>query len=571
METLDNIPKNLEEMYGKILKGIPSEYAGIARSILLWLAFSFRPLTLQEVAAVASLPQPSNVLQICTSSFVTSFQQYLNIDGRIMKCEIVKLDHFSVKEYLATPNFCKSKVLAHLTIAADSVDHLLEANQSDPLLSYSARYWHEHVREAESKDINTETVKSRAQIRMRKTEAEKQAEKQEAEELRAQIHSIFCEENSRSYLNWLCLHNPERSWANWRRLLPLGRGPPPPPPWPRSQPSDLAKPAKPLYYASLLGLLDNVERLLKQGAEVNARGGLFKNALRAAAVCGHSKVVEQLLNKQAEVNTLDIIFIAQVNERSGSEVMEVLLKYKGDIVISEEVMQAAAANRYNSLEVMEFLLKYKGDIAISEKVIQAAAANRYKGLDVIEVLLKHKGGIAISEEFMQAVAANEYYGSKVMEVLLEHKGDIAISKEVMQVAAANKSKGLEVIEVLLKHKGDIAISEEVMQAAAANEYNGSKVIEVLLKHRGNIAISDEVMQVAAANGHDPNRKVTLRRLAEEEEAAEFRRYRRRSDSVSTMSGAESPASVVSSEEDPAERRRRRRLGKSQRLPTWDNE
>ena len=45
-----------------------------------------------------------------------------------------------------------------------------------------------------------------------------------------------------------------------------------------------------------------VELLLSKGADVNAQGGEYGNALQAASDGGHEKVVELLLSKGADVN-----------------------------------------------------------------------------------------------------------------------------------------------------------------------------------------------------------------------------------------------------------------------------
>ena len=45
-----------------------------------------------------------------------------------------------------------------------------------------------------------------------------------------------------------------------------------------------------------------IQMLLDKGAEVNARGGKYGNALQAASQGGHKKVIQILLDKGAEVN-----------------------------------------------------------------------------------------------------------------------------------------------------------------------------------------------------------------------------------------------------------------------------
>ncbi|OCK83125.1 hypothetical protein K432DRAFT_251839, partial [Lepidopterella palustris CBS 459.81] len=48
-----------------------------------------------------------------------------------------------------------------------------------------------------------------------------------------------------------------------------------------------------------------VELLLSKGADVNAQGEYFGNALQGASYRGHDKIVELLLSKGADVNAQD--------------------------------------------------------------------------------------------------------------------------------------------------------------------------------------------------------------------------------------------------------------------------
>jgi len=45
-----------------------------------------------------------------------------------------------------------------------------------------------------------------------------------------------------------------------------------------------------------------VQQLLEKGAEINAQGRHFGNALQAASAGGHKEVVQQLLEKGAKMN-----------------------------------------------------------------------------------------------------------------------------------------------------------------------------------------------------------------------------------------------------------------------------
>jgi ankyrin repeat protein len=87
-----------------------------------------------------------------------------------------------------------------------------------------------------------------------------------------------------AYLNWVRLYDPNSP----REILDLERS--------------LKWVPMPLYYAALLGLSAVTRLLLDKGADVNARGGRYGNALQAASYRDQEQVVKTLHDKGADVN-----------------------------------------------------------------------------------------------------------------------------------------------------------------------------------------------------------------------------------------------------------------------------
>lgn len=121
-----------------------------------------------------------------------------------------------------------------------------------PLAQYSAQYWMDHSRPAETE-----------------------------KDVQERILNFFLQQRQ-TYAAWGELFDPD---------LPLAEEPPQ---W-RAM-------ATPLYYASLAGLHNTVEVLLEKGAIVNAQGGRYGNALQAASSQAHKEIVQLLIEKGADAN-----------------------------------------------------------------------------------------------------------------------------------------------------------------------------------------------------------------------------------------------------------------------------
>jgi hypothetical protein len=160
-----------------------------------------------------------------------------------------------------------------------------------PFADYSARYWMGLMRLA-------------------------QPASEALQELASRLFS-----NEEQYRKWISIFNPERPWER--------------------QPSRVFHLPPPLYYASLEGLPSAVATLLEKGAEINAQGGDYGNALQAACYGGHENVAAMLLEKGAEINAQGGIYgnALQAACDGGYEKVAAMLLEKGATRTTEKKKQ----------------------------------------------------------------------------------------------------------------------------------------------------------------------------------------------------------------------------------------
>jgi ankyrin repeat protein len=301
---LQDLPKTLDETYARILHAIEEgQNAEEALKILTWLSYAERPLTTAEVSQVTGivigeecrfdedevLEDSNDILRICSSlvSIATAgtgnnksddddddstYDQIFDGEqGPDAGVIYVRLAHFSVKEYLIStrPSIERYRLSgqeSHDTLATCCLVYLLRFKEDEwqnpdcesifSFARYASRFWTEHARVSgmrsnQQRDLSTK---------------------------------IFTQ-NSTAFLAWMRFFDIDRSWdrdPDIRRTLH-------------------ALP-KPLYVASHEGLAQAVSAVLAAGAEVNAQGGEYGNALQVASLRGHEEVVQTLLAAGAEVN-----------------------------------------------------------------------------------------------------------------------------------------------------------------------------------------------------------------------------------------------------------------------------
>jgi hypothetical protein len=260
------------------MTNIKKEHRKDAIKILQFLTFSERPLTVGEaVDAIVvdltadcqfnpeeRLPVPGEIVRICSS--LVSLTTRENDDNREEAVMLLQLAHFSVKEYLSSGRVEKvfqasmTEISARACITRVCLAYMFyfggkcpaeEIRVRFPLAQYSARYWIDHARHAESRKDVQESILQ------------------------------FLLNESEAYAAWGYLFDPDK---------------------PQSQDPRRFHMASPLYYASSGGLAYTVRLLLEKEADVNAQGGFYGNALQAASRIGNEKIVQLLLEKGADVN-----------------------------------------------------------------------------------------------------------------------------------------------------------------------------------------------------------------------------------------------------------------------------
>ena len=517
---LHKLPETLEGLYADFLRQIPKAYQKKARLVFMWLTYSIRPLTLAELASAVSIPNPEDVLRMCSSALVSLQRKQDDQPKQHHKIseDIVKLDHFSVKEYLSsgdllaadgTAYFHVTPLVAHLTIAEIPVSHLLETNEAhleawknvkatltqdwhgkfkppgeDPLLEYST-IWYKHVQNADA------IFKRPPESKTSGLEDQLAVAKLETESLRAQCHRVFTKVYSQSFDNWLCLLviydiSPLQAFS----FVTLG-----------------TYPVSPMVVASLIDLPDNVRRLLGNGANVD--GDVYPfcflapwwiKPVHGAAVEGHLEVLRILLENNASLDQSDLGVVAQQSKRHGVAVLSTILEARPDLAIKNETAIMSAQN-WGSTEMLEYILN-KSDL-MSETLFVEIVKKCFalsKNKDLVRKLLKRGDDLGCkSDRMLKTFLHGSCCGEMNQIVLDRYKPSPEMKQKVLKWVLVDEW-GLfvwEALPVVLNYYRDIGIEVEFTQymlsQAASSKYS-AKLFGEIVRYAKNIDITMNVLK-----------------------------------------------------------------------------
>jgi hypothetical protein len=289
------LPQTLEETYDRILDAISDTCKLDVRAVLQWLAFSGRPLRLEEAAEIAAfdvpraafdvnrrLLNPLEVLTMCSSLLVTNETYYYDYNFGHERVSIteLRLAHFTVKDYLLSRSLQQSRhsyysieeKSSNLQIAKACLIYLnmdqFSSGYQDrknhdallrewPLLDYAARFCGYHLRIVEN-DLDL---------------------------------------SARNLLQKLLSSHILPNGGNFWSLVGIV--------W-RTSTRDSIQATKPLYFAASYGLVSAVQLLLTDVAalDLEAKGGRYgSSALQVASYRGNAECVRLLLAAGADPNS----------------------------------------------------------------------------------------------------------------------------------------------------------------------------------------------------------------------------------------------------------------------------
>jgi Ankyrin repeats (3 copies)/NACHT domain/Ankyrin repeats (many copies)/Ankyrin repeat len=340
-DALDSFPPGLDELYGRMLRHIPSRRRETTAKILRWVVVAVRPLTLLELSTAIRITAEDSSGLSCQEMMraqVSHCGHLLTITNTPTGQE-VGLIHQSAKDYLLRETrdpiaelefFRIKKETANLEVARRCLGYLqdsplltravyLSEDTQDlkafPLLSYAALHWIDHARRLSDPssdvfDLSLAFYADRSPVRDSwwRTYCDSKG---------VYLRGSFSLLHIASYCDIVPLAERLlcRSW--WRNYVKLN-----------AKDSDGTTV---LHEAARSGNEAMVRLLLEKGANLKTKGRRGETVLHVAAWSGNEAMVRLLLEKGANLKTKDRRgeTVLHVAAGSGNEAMVRLLLEKG--------------------------------------------------------------------------------------------------------------------------------------------------------------------------------------------------------------------------------------------------
>ncbi|RMY83156.1 hypothetical protein D0861_07560 [Hortaea werneckii] len=455
-DVVKTLPKTLDETYDRMLCAIEERYRPEALTLLRWITYSTRPLTLGQLAEAAIIdPSDGGTVDVenrgdiedsidILSGLILTYEEddgygadddeeddshdtvdlYDTDDGQDLSSNLVsrcsddgdtrslarrfnseskvRLAHFSVKEYLDSERI----------LNGTAKDFHLDAADEHRFLAQSCMTYLMHYSNDTTKLLTREDQRAYPLLYYSANTWYYHSFLQSDGDLEREIQVLTSSELIPCWLR----HN--------HKFTALET--------PRVNGNEL-KAEQAIYLASYVRLPKVVELLLAGGADVNARVSDCGNALQVASFWGFTDVIERLLARGADVNDLGGIYgnaLRAAASRGFVEVVERLIAAGADVNAQggyrDNALQAAASR--GSIEVVERLLAAGANVNAQRgnlgSALQAAAS--IDSIEVVERLLTAGADVSAQGGYLgNALQAAAYTGSiELVERLLAAGADV---------------------------------------------------------------------------------------------------------------------------------------------------
>jgi len=214
------------------------------------------------------------------------------------------------------------------------------------------------------------------------------------------------------------------------------------------------------------------------------------------------EVTMLLLERSVELEITSKILTSAVRDGKKNTV-DLLFARSPTIIVTEELLCAAAANSVDGLVIMPMLLE-SASLGVTEKML-IAACNSTKAVAMI-ALLTTKCSIAsvLTDDVLVAAASNQHEAEELIASFLAMSTDAKISESILRAATSNQSSGKTLVKFLLSYFAG-SVTTDIFAAAAGNKMDGKMIVQQLLSHDANNAknITESVIVAAVSNPGRP--------------------------------------------------------------------
>ena len=463
---LSKLPSGLTPLYdrimGQVLNNEDKELAGYAKAILGSMLVAFRPLSLEELAVVANLPnEHRHDLHYLT--------EYVSLCGSMVtqRDETVHFVHLSAKTYLLSVGTVSSfnVGIEHMNLAICTFEYI-----SDPEIDYPhVTAGHSEGKISPGANLEYPTLFWMDHARLASENIAKHFDP----------YLEFFEPGSKQRKRWF-----EKYWgktsAKWEK-----------------RPHDRAA----IHIAAYGGLSWLISVLLNSDpvVDVHIKDSLGNDSLIWAAKNGYGDVVQLLLSSGAQVSTINedgMTALSWAATNGHQQIAQMIAKAGGDVRVIDKSgwTPLHQASHYGHTEVVSCLLNNDADIEVRDNSSWTALQRACSGgqLAVVRILLKSNADPEVCDrEGMTPLETAAWNGhADVVATLLKHKSNIEACDQERWTALHHASWNghAAVVNILLQSGANLGSkNNEGNTPLLLAAWNGhSSVVQLLLEHSADV-------------------------------------------------------------------------------------